>query len=511
VSTRICVPIVERTLSACRDALSAASEKADIIELRLDYLDDLDERNPSSQIESLIAAANGPLILTFRPSEQGGARQINRETRVQLWANLCSLFKSRPSLLCDLEWDIIAEIPAEIIKPDQRIASYHNFNDSVARESEIFRFLLNQPAKLIKIAVAGNEITDCIRVKQMIEQSTSDGRQMIGIVMDEPGIISRVLGPGWGSYLTFASIASSKASASGQLTVDTLNRLYRIGNISDRTIVTGLIGNPVSQSMSPSMHNAAFAGRNIDGVYIPMLVGDLKEFIKRMIHPVSRELDWNLRGLSVTIPHKVNIIPLLDELTDTAKSVGAVNTVIVDGSKLVGDNTDVRGFLAPLDKTLDLKNARASVLGTGGAARAVVYGLVKAGAEVTVFGRRREMAAMLASEFGTRTADWNSLGGDSFDLVVNATSTGMVGDKSDDAVFEKTVTNCRLFYDLVYNPIETRLMRTASAAGVKVIGGLGMLVSQGAEQFRIWTGNDAPHEIMMEAALNKLRASDRVD
>src|SRR5262249_7424373 len=164
-----------------------------------------------------------------------------------------------------------------------------------------------------------------------------------------------------------------------------------------------------------------------------------------------------------------DVIGLVDELTETARAVGAVNTILIQGDKLVGDNTDAHGFLAPLKKVIDLQGAKAAVLGTGGAARAVTFALTNAKSSVTVFGRRPNAAVELAGQFAAKTDDWNALGKERFDLVVNATPTGMTGHNVEALIPETVVTNCQLFYDLVYNPIETQLMKLAAAAGVKVI------------------------------------------
>jgi 3-dehydroquinate dehydratase/shikimate dehydrogenase len=252
------------------------------------------------------------------------------------------------------------------------------------------------------------------------------------------------------------------------------------------------------------MHNAAFAANKIDGAYVPLLVNELPEFLERIVRPGTQELDWNIRGFSVTIPHKVAILHLMNRLTDTARAVGAVNTVTVEGNNFIGDNTDVKGALVPLERITSLQEERVGVIGAGGAARAVIYGLKQAGSDVIIFGRRPEAAAKLADEFKAKSNGWENLGKDSFDIVINTTPIGMKGYATENAIPDSAVTNCRIFYDLVYNPVETKMMKTAAAAGVQVLGGLEMLVAQGAEQFKLWTGQDAPREVIMAAALKQL-------
>jgi len=498
------VPIVERTLDGCAAAIKSVPGAADLIEIRLDYLDDLTSENSAAQIEALLKARDTFYVLTFRPQEQGGVRQLSKNDRLNFWGQLRPLILRKRKILCDIEWDIASETTLDWLKPELRIVSYHNLNDSPETENQIFKSLLDRPARLIKLAVKGNSISDNVRIKDNLELARQKNREMIGIVMDEPGLVSRVLGPDWGSYLTFASASKDKGSAPGQITIDELINRYRIRNITDDTLFTGLIGNPVSHSVSPAMHNAAFIATRMDGVYLPMPVNDLSEFLKRIVRPSTQELDWNLRGFSVTIPHKVAIIPLLDKLTDTAKAVGAVNTVTVEGDKLIGDNTDVQGALVPLGRQFHWSALRIAILGTGGAARAVTYGLKKALCDVTIFGKRANAATDLAKEFNAKSVNWNRLGEDHFDIVINATPIGMAGYESENTIPDEAITNCDFYYDLVYNPLETDLMRTAASAGVEVIGGLEMLVAQGAEQFKLWTLKDAPYEVMMEAALKEL-------
>ena len=434
---------------------------------------------------------------------------MTQEDRIDFWTKIKDIAGKRPKVLCDIEWDIAEDERLAWLKPERLIISYHNFEDPIEKEDKIFNSILEMPAKVIKFAIKGKTISDCFRVKQNIETAQYEDREMIGIAMDEPGVISRVLGPSWGSYQTYASLAGGKGSAPGQITIDEMMRVYRVKDIDDDTLFTGLIGNPVSHSVSPAMHNAAFVANRIKGVYLPLLVDDLGEFFEKFVRPSSQELDWNLRGLSVTIPHKVNVIPFMDELSETAQAVGAVNTITVEEDDLVGDNTDVAGAMAPLEKLTSLHDARVAVIGAGGAARAVIYGLTEAQSDVTVFGKRIEASDALADEFKIKSAAWSKLCQDDFDIVINTTPIGMTGHVAENTIPDLAVTKCKIYYDLVYNPLETELMRTATAAGVKVIGGLDMLVAQGAEQFVLWTLQQAPVDVMMKAALNKLKEANQ--
>jgi shikimate dehydrogenase len=226
-----------------------------------------------------------------------------------------------------------------------------------------------------------------------------------------------------------------------------------------------------------------------------------------MVHPRSRELDWKLRGLSVTAPHKSAVIELLDHVDPSAREVGAVNTICVEADGLAGYNTDASAFVEPLrSRMVALDGARCALVGAGGAARGALWALQREGAEVTVFARQVEKAAALAEQFGARSAALEDARFDGFELVVNTTPLGTRGPHEQETpATADQLRGARLAYDLVYNPPLTRFMREALGAGCEVVGGLAMLLAQAAEQFRLWNGQDAPQDVMLEAAERALR------
>jgi shikimate dehydrogenase len=264
--------------------------------------------------------------------------------------------------------------------------------------------------------------------------------------------------------------------------------------------------------MSPYIHNAAFKFHNLNSVFVPLQVNNLDEFVRRMVKPETREIDLNFRGFAVTIPHKTEIIKHLDSIDETAKAVGAVNTVkIVDG-KLHGYNTDADGFIAPLlDIYGDLKHAKVAVIGAGGAARACVYALKQNGAEVTIYARDSAKAQSLAEEFEVDFLQLSTLNSQlstfrDFDILVNATPLGMKGKaEGETPVTAEQMKGLNLVYDLIYTPFQTKLMEEADRAGVPKIGGLAMLIAQAMKQQKIWTEKDAPMKEMSRAALKRLQ------
>ncbi len=262
--------------------------------------------------------------------------------------------------------------------------------------------------------------------------------------------------------------------------------------------VYGIIGWPVEHSLSPVMHNTAFKARKIPAVYglFPVAPEDLKEALTGL-----RAL--NIKGVSVTIPHKENVIPFLDTLDRVAEEIGAVNTIVHREKRLFGYNTDWIGVKRALEEVVSLADKRAVVVGAGGAARAVVYALKREGARVTIYNRTWEKARSLAEKFAVEARPWEELPDARGEILVQTTSVGLKEDVS--PVPREILSLFQVVMDIVYTPLETRLLREAREAGCKTVHGLKMLVHQGAEQFRLFTGQEPPVSLMEEAALAALK------
>lgn len=285
-----------------------------------------------------------------------------------------------------------------------------------------------------------------------------------------------------------------------------------LGEITAHTRLVGLIGWPVGHSISPVMHNAAFARLGMDWRYVALPVSAHPS--ERVGEAVLGVRALGLKGANVTVPHKQAVLPFLDSLTPAARAIGAVNTILVVDDELIGDNTDALGFIADLhEQGVAVTGMSALVLGAGGSARAVVYGLADAGAKaITVLNRSRDRAQILAGEMAEffpacvfRTGalpegipDANA----DADLVVNCTSVGMTPYAEEMPWDEETeFAPEQVVYDLIYRPAVTRLLQMAAADGAAPIGGLGMLIWQGALAFQRWTGQEPPVEIMRAVAL----------
>ncbi len=282
--------------------------------------------------------------------------------------------------------------------------------------------------------------------------------------------------------------------------------------ISGNTTICGLIGDPVGHSVSPAMHNTAFNSMGLDYIYLPFRVE--RENLAAAIGGLRA---LNMRGLNVTIPHKVAVIPLLDELEPLAHKIGAVNTIVNENNHLKGYNTDASGFLkALLGRGIEPDDKKVVILGAGGASRAISFSLAERSAELVILNRQLEMdwAIELAgsvSRFSAKAVKALELNEknlssvlESADILVNATSVGMSPNTSQSPVPARLLRPGLAVFDVVYNPITTRLLAEAGAAGAETIDGIDMLVWQGALAFELWTGATAPIEIMKAAAVKAL-------
>lgn len=269
-------------------------------------------------------------------------------------------------------------------------------------------------------------------------------------------------------------------------------------NIDGKTKLYGIIGNPVSHSLSPAMHNAAFAALGENRVYLPFPVENIGDALIGL-----KALD--VGGVSVTIPHKESVMAELDEIDSIAEKIGAVNTIVITGNgnekKISGTNTDWAGANRALEQKISLKGRRALILGAGGSARAIGFGLLEAGSNIEICSRTEPRGRKLAAVLG---CPWKSLADpepSSGDILINATSVGMSPNDQLSPFDKKYLEPFQVVMDIVYAPLQTRLLRDAEQVGCTCVNGLEMLLYQGVEQFELWTGLRAPVEVMRMALL----------
>jgi 3-dehydroquinate dehydratase/shikimate dehydrogenase len=497
----VCAVITEETTEGARIAMKRAASQADLIELRLDYLRDFDFNNIEG-LESLLADKTLPLIITCRASSEGGQQHIEHDVRLRLLVEGVR----RGADYCDIEaahYEQAAQLSPDL---SRLIVSYHDFHETPSNLDDIYDRVCALQAAVHKIVTQANSITDTLAIFRLLDRARTEGRQLIALAMGKPGLITRVLGPSRGAFLTYGSLGIGCESAPGQITCRELRHLYRTHELTGETMIAGIIGRPVSHSASPAMHNAAFRALGLDFVYLPLEVDDVAEFFRRFVAPASHDLAWNLRGLSVTIPHKTAVMPYLDRIDETAARIGAVNTVVIDDQQLIGYNSDAAGAIRPLEEMGEVRGRHCGVIGAGGAARAVAYGLLERGARVTVFARNLEKAASLARSFAVSIEPIDGLISSDVEIVINATPVGMAGhDERSSPVPRVALRGRDIAYDLVYNPPETRFLEFARLEGSCTVGGIEMLVGQAAVQFELWTGARAPISVMKEAAIARVQ------
>lgn len=509
---RVCVPVCVPTAGELGDAVARASTLADVIELRLDCLEDGEAEDAFAQLAGILTKTHLPFIITNRPANQGGRRELDARERVNFWRRTSEVLTgadARSRVYADVELDLLESTHAadlrEILEDFTLVCSHHDFLQTPLDLGALYERMARTGARVLKVAARAVDATDCAPLLALVERARRDGLEMIAVSMGEAGVLTRVLAHAFGASLTYGSLERGRETAPGQLSARELRELYRVHSLNKETKVVGLVGSPVAHSLSPHMHNAAFGSLGMDAVYIPFEVSDVSAFVRRMARPRTRELGWNLRGFSVTAPHKGSIVEDLDWVEPLAAEMGAVNTVVIEGDALRGYNTDARAALAPLEGLIELKGARVAVIGAGGAARALLWGLRSRGSRATIFARDTERARATAEAFGAGVEQLESASFGGFDLVVNATPLGTRGALEDETPANASqLRGARLAYDLVYNPARTRFIKEAHAAGCETLSGLQMLVAQATAQFELWTGTAAPVEVMLAAAEREL-------
>ena len=270
-------------------------------------------------------------------------------------------------------------------------------------------------------------------------------------------------------------------------------------NIDQQTDLYGVLGYPLSHTLSPVMHNAALAATGLNAVYLAFETEDIEGSVRGM-------RAFGIKGLSVTIPFKSSIIPLLDEVDESAESMGAVNTIVNQKACLKGYNTDAMGILKALEGETELSDKRCLIIGAGGAARATGFVLRGRCAHLSIANRSPGRGRVLADSLGCSFVPLEEVEGLQVDLLINATSVGVYPHHDQCIISPNVLKEGMVVMDVVYNPLETKLLREARLKGCQIISGIAMFIHQGAEQYRLWVGLDPPIDTMARAvkeALNK--------
>ncbi|GLC40828.1 hypothetical protein PLESTF_001042000 [Pleodorina starrii] len=526
----ICTSVTATTVDAfLAEIQEAAASGVDIIELRLDFLTDFD---PEQHLQQILAACPLPYIVTYRPVWEGGKYDGPEPERLAVLKMSALLgapyvdveFKASPYFFADQH-----EVPLST----KIILSYHDFQQTPepAVLDRLAAAMRSAGADIVKLAAMANDITDAARMLDLLKKK--DG-PMIALSMGEKGQIVRLLAAKYGGYLTFAAMSPERASAPGQPDIGKLAGLYGYRRQGPETKVYGIIGNPVSHSKSPLIHNTAFQHIGHDGVYVPLLVDDLARFLEAF-----RDYP-DFAGFSVTIPHKEAALRLASEVDPVARQIGAVNTLVrqSDGS-YKGYNTDWLAAISAIERGVagvpggaaaaaaaaaeagagaagggesPLQGKTVVVIGAGGAGRALAFGAATKGARVVIANRSRDRADQLAAALGgsATSCSWEDLvsGRVEGDVLANSTSLGMTPNVEESPVPADVAAKFKVVFDAVYNPLWTRLLRDARDGGATPVDGLQMFVGQALEQFRFFTdGSEPPAELMERTVLDSMGAA----
>jgi 3-dehydroquinate dehydratase / shikimate dehydrogenase len=485
---RVCVAVTASDPSELIDKASALARDNPFMEFRLDYISKPGLAIP--RIKQFLDSHAGTIVIaTCRRASSGG--RFRGSIASQL--DILSKASSAGCQLVDVELQTAQKCkPLQLQKLRTRSAlvlSFHDFRGT-KKLDETLQKMRAFPADFYKVVSTATTLSDNITIIQFLGRE-ADNHSLVGVSMGEQGIISRVLGVRAGSVFTFASATAGEETAAGQISAQELRNVYRIEQVDIATRVYGVAGDPIGHSLSPAIMNAAFRRENVNAVYLALHAKTLKDLLNCV-----REIP--IHGLSVTMPYKEAILPYLDNTDSHTTKIGACNTVVrAQDGKLYGFNTDTSGVVRPLERRLStLQDAKILVLGAGGAARAAVFGLKERGAEVYILNRHAAAGQKLARRAHARSIKRTDLKKLAFDVIINATPVGM-GHSRETPLQEKEI-NARFVFDMIYDPVETPLLKLAKQRGAQIIPGIEMFVHQAARQFEIWTGKPAPQDDMLQ-------------
>jgi 3-dehydroquinate dehydratase/shikimate dehydrogenase len=462
----------------------AARQGAQMIELRLDYL------TKSPDFKRLLALKPCPLIATVRRQEDGG-RWTGTESARQMLI--------RQAVVAGFDWvDLETDVATVIgrFKNIKRIVSYHNLREMPDDLEEIYLRMCEQDADVVKIAVRAQKVTDNLRVLKLMEKPPVP---TIAICLGDLGFPSRILAAKFGAPFIYVAFNIERTLSLGIPYFGEMKNTYFLEQINASTQVFGVIGDPIGHSLSPVIHNAAMRKLGINGVYIPFRVprGELQVFLKGYeVIPV--------KGYSVTIPHKEAALALAKTKDSTATLVGAANTLVMQEDGFTAYNTDfdafrdslTLAFSAGADGTSKLAGKGVLVLGAGGVARAVARALQGDGARITIANRSSERAQDLAEDVGCRFVAWEARHNVISDLLINCTPVGMHPHIDEMPVHTSYLRPELAVMDTIYTPENTLLIKEALSRGCKTVTGVEMFIRQAATQFRLFTGQEAPLDLL---------------
>jgi 3-dehydroquinate dehydratase/shikimate dehydrogenase len=442
------------------------------------------------------------MVFTVRRGVDGGLWRGNEEKRQQL---------IREAIVAgvdyvDLEMDIAPKIRR--FGKTKRIISYHNMKTTPVDIQDIAEECEKLDPDIVKIAASATTVAEASRILHLGAVAKVP---TIPIAMGELGVFTRILGAKFGAPFTFAGFNPERVFAAGMQHYQILQKDFAYSRINAQTEVYGVIGDPIEQSLSPTIHNAAFAHLGLNKVMVSFLVpnGELPNFFK--------ELLWlDIKGCSVTIPHKEDLVPLLQNKENAVERTGTCNTIVMqDQGRRTGYNTDYRAAMDSLEEAMGgqageeegslLFEKHVLVLGAGGVARSIAFGLARRGANITITNRHDDRATRLAEEVGCRAITWSARASTMTDVIINCTPVGMHPDVDDTPMPPGAFSRAGLVvFDTIYHPENTMMLKLARERGCKTVTGVDMFLRQAAIQFKLYTGHDAPMDVMREALRRRL-------
>jgi 3-dehydroquinate dehydratase/shikimate dehydrogenase len=483
----ICVSIGRgRHRHAIAEYQHLVEQGAKLVELRLDYI------RGEVNVRRLIANRPSPVVVSCRRDRDGGKFAGSEQQRLMILRTAIA----EGVEYVDLEEDVAPQIPR--FGKTKRIISLHDFRKTPDDLEAIHRRLAGLDADVVKIATMANRPHDNLRMLRLVRDSKIP---TVGTCMGDTGIPTRILGGKYGAPFTFATFHHERVLAPGQLSFQQMTEVYHYDDINRDTEVYGVVADPVGHSLSPLIHNAAFRHLKLNKVYVPFRVP--KEDLARFMDDAA-ELD--IKGLSVTIPHKEAVLEHLTDMDEAVTGIGAANTVLFRGRQRLGYNTDCQSAMDSLEEAMGgarrqeapFKGKTVLVLGAGGVGRAIAFGLVRRGASVVLTDGDADRATQLADRLRCRSVDWAIRMGIMADMVVNCTPIGMHPNVDETPLTRLHLRPAMVVFDAVYNPENTLLIKEARQRGCKVVTGVDMFARQAALQFKLFTGLDGPADLMRD-------------
>lgn len=503
---KLIVSVMPRSLEEAQALDATRYLDADIIEWRADYL-------PKEAILQVAPAifekfAGRELVFTLRTRSEGGEIDLSPEEYIHLIKEVAQLYQ--PDYI-DFEYYSYKDVFEEMLDFPNLVLSYHNFQETPENMMEILSELTILNPKLVKVAVMAHTEQDVLDLMNYTRgfKTLNPEQEYVTISMGKVGKVSRITADVTGSSWSFASL--DEVSAPGQISLASMKKSGRFWMKFDGyTRLAAVVANPIKHSISPFIHNRAFEATATNGAYVAWEIeaSDLAETVANIRR-------YQMFGINLSMPYKEQVIPYLDELSDEARLIGAVNTVVNENGNLIGYNTDGKGFFKCLP-SFTISGKKMTLLGAGGAAKSILAQAILDGvSQISVFVRSVSMektrpyldklqeqtgfkvdlcALEYVSELQARIAE--------SDLLVNATSVGMDGQSSpvpENIVLPETL----LVADIIYQPFETPFLKWARSQGNPAVNGLGMLLYQAAEAFQLWTGKEMPTEEIWQSLTEK--------